>query len=283
MARTDAVSVAVPLRRAQPRPQPMLSAFDGDTRGHTLLRMDAAAPHDVQPARTRGMACNVHQRQRQRRRCSARRRSQRAAWLACACARQLLVVRCKNGWPESHPRRGRREAQLPSHRVRSAWAAADTRQPDKPRAHAARNRSLLACCFAQAFGSHHADVGGVSPVPVQMWQRRAQPRCRCGSSEPSPGADVAAVNSVSVGFARWSAICPFALPCALVAVGVGSQCAAKAPVLVCVVCCAGSVHRCGRAALDRRCRFIVLRNSTLRAVLPPCLELVPSCMPPPSI
>ena len=99
MARMDAVSVAVPLRRAQPRPQQMLSAFDGDTRGHTLLRMDAAAPHDVQPARTRGMTCNVHQRQRQLRRCSARRRSQRAAWLACACAWQLLVVRCKNGWP----------------------------------------------------------------------------------------------------------------------------------------------------------------------------------------
>ena len=67
---------------------------------------------------------------------SARRRSQRAAWLACACARQLLVVRCKSGLPESHPHRGRREAQLPSHRVRSAWVAANTRQPDKPRAHA---------------------------------------------------------------------------------------------------------------------------------------------------
>ncbi len=38
-----------------------------------------------------------------------------------------------------------------------------------------------------------ADVAPVSPVPVQMWQRRAQSRCRCGSSAPSPGADVAAV------------------------------------------------------------------------------------------
>ena len=26
--------------------------------------------------------------------------------------------------------------------------------------------------------------------PVQMWQRRAQSRCRCGSGEPGPGADV---------------------------------------------------------------------------------------------
>jgi hypothetical protein len=34
-----------------------------------------------------------------------------------------------------------------------------------------------------------ADVVGVSPVPVQMWQRRAQSRCRCGGAEPSCGAD----------------------------------------------------------------------------------------------
>ena len=33
----------------------------------------------------------------------------------------------------------------------------------------------------------------MGPVPVQMWQRRAQSRCRCGRGEPSPGADVAAV------------------------------------------------------------------------------------------
>ncbi len=32
---------------------------------------------------------------------------------------------------------------------------------------------------------------GVSPVPVQMWQGGAQSRCRCGSGELSPGADVA--------------------------------------------------------------------------------------------
>ena len=41
-----------------------------------------------------------------------------------------------------------------------------------------------------------AEVAGVSPVPVQMWQRCAQSRCRCGSGTPSPGADVAAVRPV---------------------------------------------------------------------------------------
>ena len=47
------------------------------------------------------------------------------------------------------------------------------------------------------------------PVPVQMWQGRAQSRCRCergepqslcgcGRGEPSPGADVAGVSPVPV-------------------------------------------------------------------------------------
>ena len=39
---------------------------------------------------------------------------------------------------------------------------------------------------------------GVSLVPVQMWQGRAQSRCRCGRGEPSPGADVAGVSPVPV-------------------------------------------------------------------------------------
>jgi hypothetical protein len=34
------------------------------------------------------------------------------------------------------------------------------------------------------------------PVPVQMWQWRAQSRRRCGRLEPSPGADVAGVSPV---------------------------------------------------------------------------------------
>jgi hypothetical protein len=30
-----------------------------------------------------------------------------------------------------------------------------------------------------------ADVAGVGPVPVQMWQGRAQSRCRCGQTNSS--------------------------------------------------------------------------------------------------
>ena len=35
------------------------------------------------------------------------------------------------------------------------------------------------------YGGPGADVGGVSPVPAQMWVGRAQSRCRCGWDEPS--------------------------------------------------------------------------------------------------
>jgi hypothetical protein len=34
-----------------------------------------------------------------------------------------------------------------------------------------------------------ADVGGASPVPVQIWAGRAQSRHKCGWDEPSPGTD----------------------------------------------------------------------------------------------
>ena len=37
---------------------------------------------------------------------------------------------------------------------------------------------------------------GASPVPVQMWQGRAQSRCRCSRGEPSRSADVAGVSPV---------------------------------------------------------------------------------------
>jgi hypothetical protein len=37
-----------------------------------------------------------------------------------------------------------------------------------------------------------------STVPAQMWQWRAWSRCRYGTGEPSPGADVAAVSPVLV-------------------------------------------------------------------------------------
>ena len=38
----------------------------------------------------------------------------------------------------------------------------------------------------------------VLPGPVQMWQGWAQSRCRSGSGNPSPGADVAGVSPVLV-------------------------------------------------------------------------------------
>ena len=41
-------------------------------------------------------------------------------------------------------------------------------------------------------------MGAASPVPVQMWAGRTQSWCRCGSGEPSPGADVAAASPVPV-------------------------------------------------------------------------------------
>ena len=47
-----------------------------------------------------------------------------------------------------------------------------------PRPSAMHAFSFRAC-------SPGADVGGVSPVPVQMWAGRAQSRCRCGRGEPS--------------------------------------------------------------------------------------------------
>ena len=40
---------------------------------------------------------------------------------------------------------------------------------------------------------------GASPVPVQMWQGRAQSRCGCGRGERSPGADVAGVTADHLG------------------------------------------------------------------------------------
>ena len=44
--------------------------------------------------------------------------------------------------------------------------------------------------------SPDADVVGVSPVPVHMWQWCAQSPFRCGRGEPSPGADVAGASPV---------------------------------------------------------------------------------------
>ncbi len=40
-----------------------------------------------------------------------------------------------------------------------------------------------------------AEVAAAGPVQVQMWQRQAQSRCRCGDGGSSPGADVATSSS----------------------------------------------------------------------------------------
>ena len=61
--------------------------------------------------------------------------------------------------------------------------------------------------------------GGSSPVSVQMWQRQAQSRCRCGRSEPSPGADVAAASQ-------------FQCRCGRGALSPGAGVAGASPVLV---------------------------------------------------
>ena len=51
-------------------------------------------------------------------------------------------------------------------------------------------RNIFTCAGEPTPG---ADVAGVSPLPAQMWQGRAQVRNRCGRGrvEPSPGANVA--------------------------------------------------------------------------------------------
>jgi hypothetical protein len=62
-------------------------------------------------------------------------------------------------------------------------------------AHAAPAASAPAPCTADE-PSPGADVGGASPVPVQMSQGRAQSRRRCGRGEPSHGADVGGASPV---------------------------------------------------------------------------------------
>ena len=45
----------------------------------------------------------------------------------------------------------------------------------------------------------------MSPVPLQMWQRRAQCRCRCGRGGPSSGADVAGIRDTDLSCLAMSA------------------------------------------------------------------------------
>jgi hypothetical protein len=84
-------------------------------------------------------------------------------------------------------------------------------RPVSPRSHSSKQQpsgadalatvKWLSVFWAMLIGvkaqvSPGADVGGVGPVPVQMWEGWAQSRRRCGRGEPSPGADVAGVSPV---------------------------------------------------------------------------------------
>ena len=103
------------------------------------------------------------------------------------------------------PLRRRRRLRLPPH---AGWAQSRCRcgrgEPS-PGAEVAAGEPSRGADVAAGEPSSGADVaaGGPSPgadvammsrVPAQMWQGRAQFRCRCGRGEPSPGADVAAAQ-----------------------------------------------------------------------------------------
>jgi hypothetical protein len=74
-------------------------------------------------------------------------------------------------------------------------SAAGTRRSCRPRSCSttcARARSRSWCTQP----SPSADVGGVGPVLVKMWEGWAQSQRRCGTDGPSPGADVGGASPV---------------------------------------------------------------------------------------
>ena len=74
-----------------------------------------------------------------------------------------------------------------------------------------QGRAQSRCRGGRGGPSLSADVGGVSPVPMQMWQGSAQSRCRCGRDGPSPDADVAGVSPVPVQMRRAADAEPLAM------------------------------------------------------------------------
>jgi hypothetical protein len=111
---------------------------------------------------------------------------------------------------------GREEpVRVPEH-LRTADAQTHTKNKQthkRPSNGAARHWSApsgsagaWAACASQTLPGypHGADVGGVSPVLVQMW--RDEPWCRCGGGEPSLGADAAGVSPVPVQM--WQGVSP---------------------------------------------------------------------------
>jgi hypothetical protein len=62
--------------------------------------------------------------------------------------------------------------------------------------HMWQGRAQSRCTCGKGEPSPGADVARASPVPAQMWQGRAQSRCTCGKGEPSPGADVEGLQTL---------------------------------------------------------------------------------------
>jgi hypothetical protein len=123
--------------------------------------------------------------------------------------------------PALQPRRATAHARLPRG---YCWRSAARVSDSRTRARAGNGLRARACCACLQHSrwawrmrpqrgadcgsavmqrcngpSSGADVAGVGPVPAQMWQGRAQSRCRCGRGwaqsrcgcgrrEPSPGA-----------------------------------------------------------------------------------------------
>ena len=110
----------------------------------------------------------------------------RWAWDAVSNAVRRGIISCRMG-----SRTGERNQRLPRPMARPVAG-------DRPRRTAGLRDRLLhvgrgaadrgARLGRQGEPSPGADVAAVSPVPAQMWQRRAQSRRRCGSGERSPGA-----------------------------------------------------------------------------------------------
>jgi hypothetical protein len=102
-------------------------------------------------------------------------------------------VRQRGAGPHTAPSRRFRLVRPPA---AGASSPAALQAPGAAAVRAVRRRPPVRSCSPAShvhggalLPSPGAGVGGVSQVPVPMWEGRAQSRCRCGRGEPSPGAD----------------------------------------------------------------------------------------------
>ena len=132
----------------------------------------------------------------------------RFAFLSRSCAEQRRGIPHETKGPRTHARtparthtRSRTHARTHSHarmhahtvtrgceaRTAAAPAARVSLMYTVRKSSYARQRSIRAprICW-----SCSTVFGAASPVAAQMWKGWAQSRCRCGSGEPSPGADL---------------------------------------------------------------------------------------------